>query len=83
MVLRFVYLFLDITEQFRVLLLELVPSLLDPNNLTPKIINGDVVRAQGLLEFFKRYVDIFNSDDLPEATTIFQVCIYLIPCDDG
>ncbi|CAB3256283.1 unnamed protein product [Arctia plantaginis] len=62
----------DITEQFRVSLLELVPSLLDPNNLTPKIINGEKVQAQGLLEFFKRYVEIFNSDDLPEATTIFQ-----------
>lgn len=62
----------DIREEFRMALLELVPSLFDTKNLTPKIINGDKVQAQGLLEYFKQYIDVFNSDDLPEATTLFQ-----------
>ncbi|XP_075976680.1 atlastin-3-like [Anticarsia gemmatalis] len=62
----------DITEHFRMSLLELVPSLFDPDNLTPKLINGEKVQAQGFLEYFKRYVEIFNSDDLPQATSIFQ-----------
>ncbi|XP_075976660.1 atlastin-3-like [Anticarsia gemmatalis] len=72
----------DITEHFRMSLLELVPSLFDPNNLTPKLINGEKVQAQSLLEYFKRYVEIFNSDDLPQATTIFQAtanaCLMLV-----
>ncbi|CAB3241116.1 unnamed protein product [Arctia plantaginis] len=65
----------DIEKEFKESLLELVPSLLDPNKLTRKIINEHEVRAQGLLEFFKSYVDIFNSEDLPQATTIFQATV--------
>lgn len=62
----------DVTEKFRLALLELVPSLFDPSKLSPKLINGGRVRAKDLLDYFQRYVDIFNSDGMPEAVTIFK-----------
>ncbi|CAH0592822.1 unnamed protein product [Chrysodeixis includens] len=62
----------DLTEKFRLALLELVPSLFDPRKLSVKMINGDRVRAKDLLDYFQRYVDIFNSDEMPEAVTIFK-----------
>ncbi|CAB3241115.1 unnamed protein product [Arctia plantaginis] len=65
----------DIDEKFRVSLLELIPSLFDHEHLTSKTINGNKVSTKGLLEFFKQYVDIFNSDELPEATTIYQATV--------
>lgn len=66
----------DVTEKFRLALLELVPSLFDPEYLAPKKINGGRVRTQDLLEYFQKYVAIFNSDEVPEAVTIFKVGCY-------
>uniref|UniRef100_A0A2A4K8V3 GB1/RHD3-type G domain-containing protein n=1 Tax=Heliothis virescens TaxID=7102 RepID=A0A2A4K8V3_HELVI len=62
----------DLTEMFRLALLEFVPSLFDPRNLTPKLVNGERVRAQDLLVYFQKYVDIFNSNEVPEAVTIYK-----------
>ncbi|XP_047023304.1 atlastin-2-like [Helicoverpa zea] len=62
----------DLTEKFRLALLEFVPSLFDPRNLTPKLVNGERVTVQDLVDYFQKYVDIFNSDEVPEAVTIFK-----------
>lgn len=43
----YVHLFSHITEEFKLSLLELVHFLLDANNVTLMIINGDKVQAQG------------------------------------
>ena len=67
------FVFVDLTEEFRSELLELVPSLFDSEHLTPKLINGERVRTQDLFDYFQKYVDIFNSDEVPEAVTIFKV----------
>lgn len=65
----------DISAEFKDALLELVPSLFDPNNLTIKCINGQMVTLQDFAEYFKTYVKIFNSDILPTPTTVMQVTI--------
>ncbi|KAJ8735833.1 hypothetical protein PYW07_007453 [Mythimna separata] len=62
----------ELTEKFRLALLELVPSLFDSERLTPKLINGERVRVQDLFDYFRKYVDIYNSDEAPEATTIYK-----------
>lgn len=62
----------DVTEKFRLALLELVPSFFDPQHLIPKLINGEKIKARDLFEYFQKYVDIFNSDEIPEAVTIFK-----------
>ncbi|CAH0695498.1 unnamed protein product [Spodoptera exigua] len=62
----------DLTENFRAALSKLVPSLFDPKYLTPKYISGELVTTQDLFEYFQKYVNIFNSSDVPEATTIYQ-----------
>lgn len=64
-----------LTENFRSALLNLVPSLFDPKHLTPKKINGVLVSTQDLFEYFQKYVNIFNSDEVPQVTSICQVCI--------
>ncbi|KAJ8735837.1 hypothetical protein PYW07_007457 [Mythimna separata] len=58
----------ELTEKFRLKLLELVPSLFD----TPKLINGERVRVQDLFDYFRKYVDIYNGDEAPEVTTIYK-----------
>ncbi|KAJ8736060.1 hypothetical protein PYW08_006716 [Mythimna loreyi] len=62
----------DLTEKFRLALLELVPSLFDPEHLRPKLINGERVHMQDLFDYFRKYVDVYNSDEAPEPTTIFK-----------
>ncbi|KAJ8735836.1 hypothetical protein PYW07_007456 [Mythimna separata] len=62
----------ELREEFRSALLELVPSLFDSERLTPKLINGERVRVQDLFDYFRKYVDIYNSDEAPEATTIYK-----------
>ncbi|KAH9628403.1 hypothetical protein HF086_015933 [Spodoptera exigua] len=62
----------DLTENFQAALSKLVPSLFDPKYLTPKYISGELVTTQDLFDYFRKYVNIFNSTDVPEATTIYQ-----------
>ncbi|KAJ8736061.1 hypothetical protein PYW08_006717 [Mythimna loreyi] len=62
----------DLTQEFRLALLQLIPSLFDPEHLTPKLVNGERLRMQDLFDYFQQYVGIFNSDEVPEAVTIFR-----------
>lgn len=47
--------------------------MLAPENLVPKQIGGQKVKARDLLNYFKSYVDVFNSEELPNPMTILQV----------
>ncbi|KAK0157615.1 hypothetical protein PV328_011331 [Microctonus aethiopoides] len=56
----------DFKEQLRIL----VPTLLAPENLLTKKINGQTVRARDLLEYFKSYIRIYKGDELPEPKSM-------------
>lgn len=62
----------DIQPEFKESLKELIPMLLARRNLVPKVIDGQKVKARDLLNYFKSYIDIFNSEELPKPTTILQ-----------
>lgn len=62
----------DIEDDFKENLKELVPLILDPENLVSKKILGRTMNAQEFLECFKRYSEIFASDTVPEAMSIFD-----------
>uniref|UniRef100_G3MKI6 GB1/RHD3-type G domain-containing protein n=1 Tax=Amblyomma maculatum TaxID=34609 RepID=G3MKI6_AMBMU len=55
-----------ISEDFKEQLLQLVPSLLAPENLIPKVINGRKVTCQQLVIYMTTYVHMFKQDTLPE-----------------
>jgi atlastin len=50
-----------------------VSILLTPENLVPKLIEGQRVKAKDLLLYFKAYMNIFNGTELPEPKTILEV----------
>lgn len=52
--------------------------LLAPQNLVTKKIGGQKVKARDLLNYFKSYVDVFNSEELPNPMTILQVSILIL-----
>lgn len=65
--------FSDISPEFKQSLATLVPSLLSPENLIPKQISGQEVKAKDLLHYFKGYMKVFNGSELPEPKTILEV----------
>lgn len=62
----------DIEHEFILQLNELVPSLLAPENLVKKKINGKAVTCKELLEYFRAYVNIFGGNELPEPKSILE-----------
>ncbi|XP_026325487.1 uncharacterized protein LOC113234392 [Hyposmocoma kahamanoa] len=62
----------DLSEEFKEQLLQLIPLILAPENLLPKQINGETVKARDLYHFFKSYVDVFNSNELPHPQSIIR-----------
>ncbi|KAJ0173420.1 hypothetical protein K1T71_010569 [Dendrolimus kikuchii] len=60
----------DIRSQFQESLKELIPMLLAPENLVPKLIGGQPVKAKDLLTYFKVYMKVFNGSKLPEPKSI-------------
>ncbi|KAL4710851.1 hypothetical protein ACJJTC_012943 [Scirpophaga incertulas] len=58
--------------EFKTHLRELVSMLLSPENLVPKMIEGQRVKAKDLLLYFKAYMNIFNGEELPEPKTILE-----------
>uniref|UniRef100_L7LY69 Putative atlastin-2 n=1 Tax=Rhipicephalus pulchellus TaxID=72859 RepID=L7LY69_RHIPC len=60
----------DIEEAFREKLQELVLSILAPENLLVKEINGQKLSCQDLMTFFKAHVDVFKGGDLPNPTSV-------------
>ncbi|XP_059048481.1 atlastin isoform X2 [Achroia grisella] len=60
----------DIEVEFKRLLQQLVPMLLAPQNLVPKLINGQKVKAKDLLQYFKSYMNIYKGNELPEPKSM-------------
>lgn len=53
---------------------ELAPTLLAPENLVVKKINGQAIRARDFIEYLQSYVNIFTKTSLPEPKSIQMVC---------
>lgn len=56
----------------------LVPGLFAPENLVFKKINGQMIRARDLLTYLDAYIQIFNSDTIPEPRSILMVSLFEI-----
>lgn len=68
----------DIDELFIKHVQELVPSIFAPEKLVVKKINGQKLRIGDLMTYLQTYVNIFNSDILPEPRTVLMVCLIRI-----
>lgn len=68
-----IYTFSDLRPEFKKTLLELIPLILAPENLLPKQIDGETIKARDLYHFFKTYVEVFNSNELPQPQSIMRV----------
>uniref|UniRef100_A0A8C8CVB7 GB1/RHD3-type G domain-containing protein n=1 Tax=Oncorhynchus tshawytscha TaxID=74940 RepID=A0A8C8CVB7_ONCTS len=64
----------DVAPEFKKELRNLIATLLHPNCLAEKEINGNKVTCRGLLEFFKAYIKIYQGEDLPHPKSMLQVC---------
>ncbi|XP_068619110.1 atlastin-like [Battus philenor] len=62
----------DIDAEFKTQLKALVPMLLAPQNLQPKMMSGQVLKAKELLHYIKAYIEIFNGSELPVPQTILE-----------
>lgn len=60
----------DITPEFKANLRILIPSILAPENLNIKKIDGQTVHAQELLQYFVSYMRIYKGNELPEPKTM-------------
>ncbi|XP_020300788.1 atlastin isoform X1 [Pseudomyrmex gracilis] len=60
----------EIQSEFKNQLKVLVPMILAPQNLVTKKINGQVVKAKDLLEYFKSYINLYKGDELPEPKSM-------------
>jgi len=60
----------DIDDEFKAQLLDHVPSLLAPENLVVKEINGSKVTCGELMEYFKAYMKMYQGDSLPEPKSM-------------
>ncbi|KAJ0049894.1 hypothetical protein NL108_005195 [Boleophthalmus pectinirostris] len=62
----------EVAPDFRNQLMDLIPTLLHPDNLAEKEINGNKVTCMGLVEFFKAYIKIYQGEDLPQPKTMLM-----------
>ncbi|XP_012536021.1 atlastin isoform X6 [Monomorium pharaonis] len=60
----------EIQAEFKKQLKVLIPMILAPENLVTKKINGQVVKAKDLLEYFKSYINLYKGDELPEPKSM-------------
>ncbi|KAI4897269.1 hypothetical protein NFI96_024642, partial [Prochilodus magdalenae] len=60
----------DVAPEFKRELHSLIPTLLDPEKLAVKEINGNKVTCRGLLEYFKSYIKIYQGEDLPHPKSM-------------
>lgn len=62
----------EMDETFRNELFCLIEHILIPDNLVMKKINGDKINGKQFLVYVEKYFKNFQSDQLPEAKTIFK-----------
>lgn len=65
--------FADIDPEFKKYLQILIPMLLSPENLVLKKINGQLVKARDLIQYFKSYIQIYSGNELPEPKSMLVV----------
>lgn len=63
----------EISPEFKQYLKLLIPSILSPEKLVLKQINGDNVRARELVQYIRAYNTVFNNGELPKAEDILTV----------
>ncbi|KAG5673110.1 hypothetical protein PVAND_003184 [Polypedilum vanderplanki] len=61
-----------IDEDFVDAMKELIHLIFEPKNLVTKTINGVAVKAFELAVYIKQYVELFKSESLPEAKSIYE-----------
>ncbi|KAF1394516.1 hypothetical protein PFLUV_G00001130 [Perca fluviatilis] len=62
----------DIDEEFKAELVNLVPTLLAPENLVEKEIGGVKITCRDLLHYFKAYMKIYQGEELPHPKSMLQ-----------
>uniref|UniRef100_A0A667XD12 Atlastin GTPase 2 n=1 Tax=Myripristis murdjan TaxID=586833 RepID=A0A667XD12_9TELE len=62
----------DIDDDFKTELVNLVPTLLSPENLVEKEIGGVKVTCRDLLHYFKSYMKIYQGEELPHPKSMLQ-----------
>ncbi|GAA6219063.1 atlastin-2-like isoform X2 [Lates japonicus] len=62
----------DIDEEFKRELVNLVPTLLSPENLVEKEIGGVKITCRDLLQYFKAYMKIYQGEELPHPKSMLQ-----------
>ncbi|XP_045904351.1 atlastin-2-like isoform X2 [Micropterus dolomieu] len=62
----------DIDEDFKKELVNLVPTLLSPENLVEKEIGGVKITCRDLLHYFKAYMKIYQGEELPHPKSMLQ-----------
>ncbi|KAE8299967.1 Atlastin-2 [Larimichthys crocea] len=62
----------DIDEDFKKELVNLVPTLLSPENLVEKEIGGVKITCRDLLQYFKAYMKIYQGEELPHPKSMLQ-----------
>lgn len=68
----------DISIDFIKYLKILTHTLLAPENLVVKKINGQLLRANDLLSYVPAYMNMFNGNTLPEPKSVLMVCLCII-----
>uniref|UniRef100_A0A7N4UY90 Atlastin GTPase 2 n=1 Tax=Sarcophilus harrisii TaxID=9305 RepID=A0A7N4UY90_SARHA len=63
---------IDIDEDFKKELRNLIPLLLAPENLVEKEISGSKVTCRDLVEYFKAYIKIYQGEELPHPKSMLQ-----------
>eukprot|EP00092_Neocalanus_flemingeri_P026980 GFUD01029254.1.p1 GENE.GFUD01029254.1~~GFUD01029254.1.p1 ORF type:complete len:647 (+),score=136.47 GFUD01029254.1:235-2175(+) len=51
---------------------EFISQTLAIENLQPKRIAGKIVRSREMVDYFQKYLEIFNGDEIPEPKSIFD-----------
>ena len=51
---------------------DFISNSLAPGNLEAKEIAGKTVKSREMVDFFQRYLEIFNGDEIPEPKSIFN-----------
>ena len=61
-----------LTDKFVDKMKEFISGLLNPEDLKPKTIDNIAITGAEAVQYFKTYVDIFNSDELPNPTDMVE-----------
>eukprot|EP00090_Calanus_glacialis_P046192 TRINITY_DN8940_c0_g1_i1.p1 TRINITY_DN8940_c0_g1~~TRINITY_DN8940_c0_g1_i1.p1 ORF type:complete len:651 (-),score=136.11 TRINITY_DN8940_c0_g1_i1:38-1990(-) len=62
----------EMDPRFAKYLDDFVSKTLAPENLEPKKIAGKIVKSREMVDYFQKYLEIFNGDEIPEPKSIFE-----------